>query len=69
MSAKLLTLESWSDNQQSENYGITRIANDLFIDYFFGRKQSVFFGGEISQQEPVTCGVPRGPCFAFPDDV
>ena len=43
-----------------KSYGITGKANELFINYLFGRKQSVCFGAEISQQEPITCGVPQG---------
>ena len=45
------------DTSRSDHcYGITGKPNELFINYPFGRKQSVCFGCETSQLEAVTCG-------------
>ena len=42
------------------SYGVTGTENDLFVNYLFGRKQSVCYEKETSQHEAVTCGVPQG---------
>ena len=42
------------------NYGVVGSERELFINYLFGRKQSVRIRNEISPPEPVICGVPQG---------
>ena len=58
----MLTLGHGQILQSLTSYGITGKENELFINYLFGRKQSVRIVNEIPQ--PVVCGVP-----AFPIDI
>ena len=43
-----------------ENSGIRGIAQKWFSSYLSNRKQYVSIGSVISEQEPITCGVPQG---------
>lgn len=42
------------------SYGITGTTKELLTDYLFDQKQSVYFNKEMSDYQPVTCGVPQG---------
>ena len=42
------------------SYGIMGTTKNLLTDYLFNRKQSVCFNKEMSDFQPVTCGVPQG---------
>ena len=42
------------------SYGVTGTENELFVNYLFGKKQTVCYEKEISKAEFVTCGVPQG---------
>ena len=43
-----------------EHYGIRGVALEWFRNYLHDRKQYVYYNGEISSQQDVTCGVPQG---------
>ncbi|XP_057305372.1 uncharacterized protein LOC130642299 [Hydractinia symbiolongicarpus] len=42
-----------------KSHGVTGIEKELFIDYLFGRKQTVKINNETCEPESVTCGVPQ----------
>ena len=46
--------------QKLESYGINNVELDWFTDYLFHRQQVVNYDKELSQKNPVTCGVPQG---------
>ena len=43
-----------------EHYGIRRVGSDWFRSYLSNRKQYVSVNGKVSEQKPVTHGVPQG---------
>ena len=43
-----------------QSCGVRGIEKELFLNYLFGRKQTVVIGNERSPPESVTCGVPQG---------
>ena len=46
--------------KKMEYYGVRGIANQWFSSYLINRKQFVSVGNAISEQKPITCGVPQG---------
>ncbi len=45
--------------KKMEYYGVRGIANQWFSSYLINRKQFVSVGNAISEQKPITCGVPQ----------
>ena len=43
-----------------EHYGIRGVGSDWFRSYLSNRKQYVSVNGKVSEQKPVTHGVPQG---------
>ena len=43
-----------------ESYGVLHTELEWFTSYLFNRKQVCLYDGEVSDVQPVTCGVPQG---------
>ena len=46
--------------KKMEYYGVRGLTNQWFSSYLINRKQFVSVGNAISEQKPITCGVPQG---------
>jgi hypothetical protein len=46
--------------KKMEFYGVRGLTNQWFSSYLINRKQFVSVGNAISEQKPITCGVPQG---------